>query len=175
LSKHRTRPRSSSEQFECEKSSSEREVISKERIKEPLLALQREHESILRECKVMVAALKNDSANSEGEVTPSSAVKVRALSKLLVDHQSREEQILTPIIAKMLGAEAIASTRVEHKQIIGLLKTLEEDAPPHRTANGPRSDALIDLAVEAESLLHEHFSREENVLFWFASLQTSSD
>ena len=153
---------------------SEREVISK-RIKEPLLSLQREHESILRECGEMIAAVKNDPANSNGKVSPSSAVKVRALSNLLVDHQSREEQILIPILDEMLGAEAIASIRVEHEQIIGLLGTLEEYTPPHKTSNGPRSDALIDLAVEVESLLHEHFSREENVLFWYASLQTSSD
>lgn len=86
------------------------------------------------------------------------------------DHVSREEKIVIPIIGEILGAQATASMRTEHERIVELLRTLESHEPPTRIANNARPTALINHAVEIESLLRKHFSHEENVLYWFAML-----
>jgi len=121
----------------------------------------------------MVAAVKNVNPIKKAENTSSlgAAVQIRKLRAILVEHASREEQILIPIVSKVLGAEATTSIKKEHEQIIELLRALEKNAPSETGAHDTYTNpTLIGLAAEFQSLLREHFSREENVLFWFASL-----
>ena len=121
----------------------------------------------------MVAAMKaaNPTTNDDNANSLGSAVRIQSLSSALLDHVSREEQILIPILGNVLGVEITTTIKKEHERIIELLHTLQRDVLSEETADNVDSKHIsIDLAAVFESFLREHFSREDNVLFWFASL-----
>jgi iron-sulfur cluster repair protein YtfE (RIC family) len=141
------------------------------KLAEPLLTLQREHESILARFTLIVEMMRNfSSVEKDHDSRARVAMQMQSLRTVLIDHASREEQILIPILSKVLEPGATASIETDHKRIVELLDSLLT------TVSIERADSnlgLNGLVAELDSFLREHFSREENVLFWFASIQIS--
>lgn len=151
---------------------SEQELAPSRKLAEPLLQLQKEHESILQEGTRIVAAAKQVNPGTQGERVRAVILAIRQLRTLLVDHESKEEQILTPMIDKLLDSEAGATMKKEHTHICRLLqdleRALEQDVGTRRNQQN-----IIDLVAQFDSSIRAHFSREENVLFWLVSLHMS--
>lgn len=156
---------------EYESDFSRNESNSGHKLAKPLLILQREHESILGRFSQIAEMIRNfSSMEKDRNLSARVALQIQTLRTVLVDHVSREEQILIPILGRVLEPEAMVSTRLDHKRIVELLDILERIVSTERAGSNPRLNGLV---AEFDLFLREHFSREENVLFWFASLQIS--
>jgi iron-sulfur cluster repair protein YtfE (RIC family) len=150
-----------------------RKPISDGKITEPLLQFQREHELVLRGCTSLACTAKeigrNKAANQK--LVRKAISCIQQLRSLLADHESGEDRILIPIIQERLDSEASASVMKEHVQISEMLQRLEEILlQPDIGMNNQTHNHILDLVARFDSLIRGHFSREENVLFWFASL-----
>ena len=96
------------------------------------------------------------------------------VGKLIVDHQNEEEQLLIPIVGDHLDSIAGDLIRREHQEILEALQRLNEKLTHvHRHAQNDSRDEAFKLASDFESLVREHFSHEENVVYWFVSLYLS--
>lgn len=143
----------------------------KKRASIPFLGLQREHKSALEESNLLVATLWNiDLKRSQQNVRKLVRVLDR-LDKLLIAHQTKEERLLLPIIQGQLDQSVIDSMTSEHQQLSDSLRKLAAFTDTLNASRGKSSiQVAMDSAVEFNSLIQAHFSREENVLFWFASI-----
>jgi len=150
-----------------------RKPVSDGKIAEPLLQLQREHELILREC-ASLARIANEIGRNKAvnqKLVRKAISCIQQLRSLLTDHESREDRILIPIIQERLDSEASASVMKEHVQISEMLQRLEEILlQPDIGMNNQSYNHILDPVARFDSFIRGHFSREENVLFWFASL-----
>lgn len=150
-----------------------RKPVSDGKIAEPLLQLQREHELILREC-ASLARIANEIGRNKAvnqKLVRKAISCIQQLRSLLTDHESREDRILIPIIQERLDSEASASVMREHVQISEMLQRLEEILlQPDIGMNNQSYNHILDPVARFDSFIRGHFSREENVLFWFASL-----
>ena len=157
----------------CGISENGRKPVSDGKITEPLLQLQREHELILREC-ASLARIANEIGRNKAvnqKLVRKAISCIQQLRSLLTDHESREDRILIPIIQERLDSEASASVMKEHVQISEMLQRLEEILlQPDIGMNNQTHKNILDLVARFDSFIRGHFSREENVLFWFASL-----
>jgi len=150
-------------------------VISDQKLAEPLLQLQKEHESILRKGALIAANVKDIDAKIKKDPLRKAASSIRQLRNMLLEHESKEERILAPIILERLDSEASAAMKNEHVQICDLLQKLEETVLQSDVKKNLRNRRnIIDLVGEVDSSIRAHFSREENVLFWLASLHMSN-
>jgi hemerythrin-like domain-containing protein len=150
-----------------------RKPVSDGKIAEPLLQLQREHKLVLREC-ASLARIANEIGRNKAvnqKLVRKAISCIQQLRSLLTDHESREDRILIPIIQERLDSEASASVMREHVQISEMLQRLEEILlQPDIGMNNQSHNHILDPVARFDSFIRVHFSREENVLFWFASL-----
>ena len=157
----------------CGISENGRKPVSDGKIAEPLLQLQREHELVLRGC-ASLARIANEIGRNKAvnqKLVRKAISCIQQLRSLLTDHESREDRILIPIIQERLDSEASASVMREHVQISEMLQRLEEILlQPDIGMNNLSYNHILDPVARFDSFIRGHFSREENVLFWFASL-----
>jgi hemerythrin-like domain-containing protein len=111
------------------------------------------------------------SPNSLGEKAFSDelANTIARLQALLAAHQEKEEEVLYSIVEEQLGSDASLAMSKEHEQIMTTLHELR------KLVISPRNKALESTSAEFEAIVRRHFWREENVLFWFASLLMNSE
>lgn len=149
------------------------ELVSDRKTAEPLLELHRDHEAVLEECAhLMIIAKEMEHITTVDEKLARKAIScIQRLRSFLTDHQSREEAILIPIVRERFDSEVSAAVSKEHVQILELVRRLEEKiAPPGTGLNSNTDNSIPDLLTKFDSFVRAHFAREENVLFWFASL-----
>jgi hemerythrin-like domain-containing protein len=91
------------------------------------------------------------------------------LKKLVNEHQMKEEQILIPIVDKYLDTKASESIRSEHKELAQTLLQLNVKLNRINCSNETRR-AFVKSVTEFNLIAREHFSREENVIYWYARL-----
>ena len=145
-------------------------LVTDRRILEPLSQLLRDHEAVLQECALLVMITKEMDPNADEKLEKKAISCVHRLGSLLTNHQSREEEILIPILKERFDSEVSASVGKEHSQIMELLQRLEEKVAPPHTLNSHTDKSMPNLVTQFDSFVRSHFAREENVLFWFASL-----
>ena len=135
----------------------------------PLIELEVEHGLFMRECAILETMLKklNGKRNGKLRVTSEVISIVGRLEAALTNHMSREEELLLPIMLEHLGQEVMNSFTQDHARISRTLQELHE-AATH--ISGKSLGLLAILVTKLDSLLWAHFLREENVLFWYASL-----
>lgn len=140
----------------------------------PVLQLQKEHKSVLKQSGLLLTTLNDtDSKRSEPDTRRMSRTLNR-LSKLLDVHQAKEEQLLLPIIQDHLDPSVSDSMANEHQQLFDALDRLWILVDAVKTRKGKAAIKEAKRAVaQFDSLMRGHFSREENILFWFASLLLS--
>ena len=140
-----------------------------------LAKLQKQHESILQQTRVFLRNMKRtDRTRSEKGHAPKN-LKIHyftRLTKLVAEHQREEERVLIPIVDKYLDSSASETMRREHTEILEALQKLNRHLPQ---ANGSDESQrkFSSSATEFEVMVREQFSREENVIYWFASLSLS--
>lgn len=94
--------------------------------------------------------------------------------KLLTTHQTREAEVPIPVIARYLDAEITATMTEEHQDISKvLLEITNEIAALERESDHASLETTGKTVEKLNALTRKHFSREENVVFWFASLRLS--
>jgi hemerythrin-like domain-containing protein len=91
------------------------------------------------------------------------------LKKLVNEHQMKEEQILIPIVDRYLDTKASESIRREHKELAQTLLQLNVKLNRINCSNEARR-ALVKSITEFNLIARKHFSREENVIYWYARL-----
>jgi len=145
-----------------------------EELAKPLLILQREHETVLAETRRILSAIKGLGQMEGGlkRLAPEAVIDIEPLMQLLLAHQAREERVLLPIVEKYLDSDASGTIRSEHMHIQAALKKAEAELVSFKRKESKTSE--IEQAFrELHLIIETHFSREENVLFWFASLNLS--
>lgn len=127
-----------------------------------LAKLQNQHESILHQIRVFVRNVKGTTGPRGKNSHASKNLKTRfvktryfiRLRKLVAEHQREEERVLIPIVDKYIDTKASETMRREHTEIWKALQKL----------------STFQSVAEFEVMAREQFSREENVIYWFASL-----
>jgi len=125
-----------------------------------------EHVAILREVDALLSMIRDPSARSNA--SERSVQQIGRLRELLNAHQTREEQLLLPILQKHADSEVSASVSNEHRRLRNSLEQLSNDISSAEASKG-----LSQRGEEFASSVKDHFSREENVLFWYVTLHLS--
>jgi hemerythrin-like domain-containing protein len=139
-----------------------------------LTKLQKEHESILKQNRTLLKSLRGDirTSHEKGGVSKNlTHPKLARLMKLVTEHQREEERVLIPFVDKYLDSNASESIRCQHTEMSKALRQLNAKLTRANSSNQEESRrALLKFASEFDSLARKHFSREENVIYWFVSL-----
>jgi hemerythrin-like domain-containing protein len=157
----------------CELCGAPRVVITIARIPKPLLRLQKEHKKILRESQSLLTIagqIARKTQNTAGSAKQA-ARNVAVLERLVVNHLRNEERVLLPIISEYFDSDASKIIHSEHMEISGALKDLSSKLAgidDSRVANPVKGFAKS--ITNFDSIARSHFSREENVIYWFAGL-----
>jgi hemerythrin-like domain-containing protein len=135
-----------------------------------LTKLQRQHETILKQNRELLESLKTTRRGTMSRNL--TALYLPRLKKLITESLLVEERFLIPIIEECFDSIVSESIRTEHQKILQALGLLSSklnriDSTEHQGASLP---ALLKCATELDSVTREHFSREENVIFWFARI-----
>jgi len=131
-----------------------------------LLSIQGEHDCILKQSSALIAALvpgKNRSTSQENFTH-----EFAKLGRLLTAHVRNEERILLPIIAEYFDIEAVDAIRREHAEVLATLEKLSNQISRSQSVRG-----LVETATDFDSMVRAHFSREDNVIYWFAKVSLS--
>jgi len=138
-----------------------------------LLALQQEHDQILRQIRSGIEALEavrgNDRwSSSAGRISR----RFATLEKLIMAHLRNEERILLPIISEHFDDEAVDYIKKEHSGILTTLRGLNNHVSRIDGVQRRRipTQTLTQRANDFASILRVQFSREENVIYWFANI-----
>ncbi|MFK9094469.1 hemerythrin domain-containing protein [Bacillus salipaludis] len=93
-------------------------------------------------------------------------VKVKELKAALDPHSEREEGVLFPMMGVYIGTTSgpIAVMEYEHDQAKANIAAFLAKAEAGQTSTDEKKK-LAELIQNAYSILTEHFSKEENVLF----------
>ena len=93
------------------------------------------------------------------------------LERLVTEHQKEEERILLPIVEKYLDSHASKSIHREHMEMVKTLRRVKERLTQVGVSDQRKSlEAFFKSAAVFDSVAREHFSHEENVIFWFAAI-----
>lgn len=146
------------------------EVIRRDaRYPESILRLQREHETILKQNHFLLSKLgpgRRKTAASRASPDKKIANEISKLQALVNQHQRTEEVSLLPTIQSFLGSETSEWVRSKHQQISKAVGKLEGDVLADEFT-------LAKSVADFDAMIRAHFSNEENVIFWIASLYLS--
>jgi len=137
-----------------------------------LVKLQEQHERILRQIEICRKNMKITDPIEGGRRFGFGKLTIRSFARLreLVDaHQREEERFLVPIVEEYLDSSASKNMCHEHKEISQSLQQLSQKSSKVKTRAALRS-ATLESTTRFEDMAREQFSREENVIYWFASL-----
>ena len=132
-----------------------------------LRKLQKEHDTILNRSRTLLESMKR---TGNKELSKTMVVRdFTHLKKLVNEHQMKEEKILIPIVDKYLDTKASESIRSEHKELSQTLLQLNGKLNRINCSNEARR-AFVKSITEFNLIARKHFSREENVIYWYARL-----
>jgi len=139
---------------------------------EPLAQLKREHTPLRQQMNDFAALAGNIGYDPQfsdwSERLSALKAKVDAFIQVLDPHSEIEEEGLFPLMAKYIGREVgpIAVMEYEHEQAKKHLSTfvemLEAESAP---IPAERAREIAAHALQAHSILTDHFTKEEVVLF----------
>jgi len=135
--------------------------------------LQDQHENILQQIRLHLTSKRNKISDlrdiPHGHLKNGCFIQLR---KLLAEHQREEERVLIPIINKCLDSSTCENMRLDHSHMCDALARLERKRM-QVSASLASLHRFFEAATEFEILVQKQFSREENVIYWFASLYLS--
>jgi regulator of cell morphogenesis and NO signaling len=150
----------------------------------PLQRLQDEHAPLrsgMNGFRELAEAILQGDRDSELEAALTDLhQQVESFVNLLEPHSDMEEGILFPMMAKYIGRDTgpIAVMDYEHDQAKKNLRAFLQGAEAWKESKAAPTKELAEelarYAVEAQSILTDHFMKEENVLFPMA-MQLLSD
>jgi hemerythrin-like domain-containing protein len=119
--------------------------------------LAQDHEEIVRQLDLLKATPKLVERNSKPTII--------RLQRLFAQHCAKEERHLYPILNRYLHSNVCNLLTQEHEEIS---KTMRKAAEQIR---GDGKDMHWESMSKLDQLLRSHFSKEENVLFWYLDVQ----
>jgi iron-sulfur cluster repair protein YtfE (RIC family) len=123
------------------------------------LELQAEHRRIAHEVTLLRETIEQFSLEHNSKALSVS----NKLERLFTKHRAKEERIMYPLLRKCLGSNVCTTLSFEHERIHELMrKAIKQISGYEKFLKGSISDL--------DGLLCGHFSREENVLFWYLDL-----
>jgi len=115
--------------------------------------LAEEHKEIVRQSDLLNVVEDNSKLN----------ICIR-LQQLFAQHCAKEQRLLYPLLRRYLDSNVCKLLTQEHKEISNAIrKATEQIRDDNKVACGGLS--------QLDQLLRPHFSKEENVLFWYLDLQ----
>lgn len=139
------------------------------RYPESILRLQRDHETILKQNHFVLSKVgpgRRQTAAARTSTDQKIANELSQLQNFVNQHQKMEEALLLPTIQSFLDSETSEWMRVQHLRIATALVQLEADL---RAGEFTLAKSMADF----DAMIRAHFSIEENVIFWVASLNLS--
>ena len=124
-----------------------------------LVQLQNDHDAIRKEAELLQTATKQPKTESKSELLR----HCQRLEELFTNHYLKEEHVLFPLLSRYLDSSTSKTVGREHKEISNLLRKVTRQISHNEKSSVPRLNQL----------LRAHFSREENVIFWYLSVQHS--
>ena len=118
---------------------------------------------------------------SRGEPAPPEVLaKVMVFIRLFVDqcHHSKEEDILFPILEKKgfpTTGGPLAVMLMEHERGRGLIQEMSEAAEAYDAGGQGSGERWTQAAWDYSHLMHDHFGKEEEMLFRMADNVLSSE
>ncbi len=134
----------------------------------PLYTLQKEHDLILKHSRYLVERLRSSKNHKRPAPKKDIALRFATLTRLLETHQKNEERILRPVMSQYLDTEISQIMSEEHAEFSSFLKKL--GARLSEFNGQKRIQELAKAVVQFDSKIRAHFSKEENVIYWYASL-----
>lgn len=135
-----------------------------------LFELQKDHEAILKKTNLLRAVIEPTDGVNDGDSKAS--VTCNRLEHLFGQHYAREERLLYPLLGTFFGQDVCETLSLEHNEIRNLVQRVAGLIDNH--AN--RAEASQEATESISKLIQRmraHFSKEENVLFWYLNLQLS--
>lgn len=121
--------------------------------------LRNEHGIIAQELTLLRATIKQPRVEKNSNALFIS----KRLERLLTMHLAREERHLYPLLQRCLDSNVCTTLRLEHEKIIDLIQKAIGEIGEKFT----RTKSIMQL----DEVIRAHFSREENVLFWYLDMQ----
>lgn len=118
--------------------------------------LAQEHKEIVRQSNL----LKTKLVEGNSKLTN---ICIR-LQQLFAQHCAKEQHLLYPLLSRYLDSNVCKLLTQEHKEINNAMRKATEQI---------RGDSKVayEGSSRLDQLLRSHFSKEENVLFWYLDLQ----
>jgi len=121
--------------------------------------LAEDHKEIVRQLDLLKATPKLVEGNSKPTI-----ICIR-LQQLFAQHCAKERRLLYPPLSCYLDSNVCKLLTQEHEEISNIMRKIAEDIRVDDKATHWESMSQLD------QLLRSHFSKEENVLFWYLDVQ----
>ena len=119
--------------------------------------LAEDHKEIVRQLDLLKASPKLVEGNSKPTII--------RLQRLFAQHCAKEKRLLYPLLNRYLNSSVCNLLTQEHEEIS---KTMRKAAKQIRDdGKAMHCESMSEL----DQLLCSHFSKEENVLFWYLDVQ----
>ena len=121
--------------------------------------LAEDHKEIVRQLDLLKATPELVKGNSKPAI-----ICIR-LQQLFAQHCAKEHRLLYPLLSRYLDSNVCKLLTQEHEAISNTMRKAAEQIRGDGKATHWESMSKLD------QLLHSHFSKEENVLFWYLDVQ----
>ena len=125
-----------------------------------LIELRNDHDVMRRKMGLLEEASRHVGVRGN----PRLLGHLNRLEELFIQHRTKEERVLFPLLQRYLGACVCEGIGLEHDRISDLIRKVST-----QVSHGDKSSI-----PQLNLLLRGHFSREENVLFWYLNLHLSN-
>ncbi len=125
-----------------------------------LIELQNDHDVMRRKMCLLEEASRHVGVRGN----PRLLAHLNRLEELFIQHRTKEERVLFPLLQRYLGACVCEEIGLEHDGISDLMRKVSNQVSHAEKSSIPKLNLL----------LRGHFSREENVLFWYLNLHLSN-
>jgi regulator of cell morphogenesis and NO signaling len=151
-------------------------------LSEPLAQLKREHGPLREQMDAFARAAADIGMDQEKTDWSRQLAELKEMVDAFVQkldpHSEREEGTLFPLMAKYIGRQVgpIAVMEYEHELAKNNLKTFGEAVEQVKEqVDAERAKEIASYALQAHSVLTDHFMKEENVLFPMAENMLSAE
>jgi len=127
----------------------------------PLIELQNDHDAIREEVDLLRTATEQVGLETNRNLLS----QFNHLERAFRQHCIKEEHVLFPLLHRYLDAHVCEEVGLEHEEIRRLIRRAANQISHNENSSIPQLNLL----------LRKHFSKEENVLFWYLSLRLASE
>ena len=121
--------------------------------------LAEDHKKIVRQLDLLKATPKPVEGNSKPPI-----ICLR-LKQMFAQHCAKEQRLLYPLLTRYLDSNVCKLLTQEHEAITNTMRKAAEQI------RGDDEVTHWDSMSQLDQMLRSHFSKEENVLFWYLDVQ----